>query len=167
MRKRILMFLLSSLMTIGLSTEVLADTGIKSYKCFNIDYDHMENKKRVVYLIEDLEWMTVNEIVSNDKEVSLFGVEIKGSHLEPGQKKYYFPTNSPEGFSIEAYEGIEVNLSWEKSTSVEVGLEGGTSVVRYGTGAVIRLIPYTSGKHRLFIKNLGNVAIDVSGTIEL
>lgn len=151
-------------MTISFAMETSASTDYNSD-----DYiDCTAQDKKSVYEISDLGSITIDEngnIVED--EISLFVWTISGSHIEPGHTKFYFPSNNPDGFPITAYRGIEVNLSWGLNTSVEIGLEGGISTVKRGTEARVFLYPYTTGSHRLYIKNLGEVAIDVNGTIEL
>ena len=166
MRTAISGIVLASLLTMGLTGEASRNSLLLEHNDSN-DFQSVEDNENRMYKISDLDSITVDEngnVVEN--EISLFGWTINGSHIEPGQTKYYFPSDMPDGFPMGSYEIVEVEVSWGKNTSIEIGLEGGTHYTQSGTGTKVFLYPYSSGQHKLYIKNLGDFAIDVNGTIE-
>ena len=166
MRKIFSSVILASLLVVGTSVDALGSEE-PSTDSYAKDSRIMEGTEKTVYEISDLNSVTIDENGNPvENEISLFSWGINGSHIEPGQTKYYFPSNIPEGFPIAAYQVMEVNLSWGRDTSIEIGLEDGPHFTQSGTGTRIFLYSYSSGNHKLYIKNLGNSAIDVNGTIE-
>ena len=117
--------------------------------------------------ISDLGSITVDEngnVV--DENISTFGWTINGSIIEPGQTKYYFPSDETRGFKLYTNECIKVDVEFGKRTKFQIGLTDGYSYIQTGSSVSIQLSPYSDGFHKLFIKNLGSETITVNGNIE-
>ena len=129
-----------------------------------MEKNNCESGKTVINIC-NLDSVTYDEYGNIIEDISLFNWTINGSRIEPGQTKYYFPSGEAEGFEIYTDEVLEVNISWNHDTTLKIGLEGGFSGIVSGSSAKIYLYPYSSGFHRVYIKNLGNETITVNGTI--
>lgn len=128
-----------------------------------------ENEKgKMLINILDLDSITIDEngkIVEDN--ISTFGWSINGSIIEPGQTKYYFPSNEDRGFNLRTDEYIKVDVEFGRRTTFQIGLTDGHFYIQTGSSVSIQLRPYSDGYHKLFIKNMGSETITVNGTIEI
>ena len=101
-----------------------------------------------------------------ENEMSMYSIAINGSTIAPGQTKYYFPSGHSSGFYMIEDTIMRIRASFSKTASIKIGLTNGDDTLFQGETMDILLICYSTGYHKLFIKNLGNETITVNGTIE-
>lgn len=158
MKKKILRVLLTAIVACAVSVTVSAD-GFQQA-------DYMGSKDGFEYNIAELSCETYDEngnLVEN--EISLVGFSISGSTIAPGQTKYYYPSGKPAGFYMEAGRTAAFSASWDKNTTLKIGITSGYAGKYYGKAINIDIPIYTTGNHRLYITNLGNETIVLNGTI--
>ena len=104
-------------------------------------------------------------LISSEDHISVCDYTIKNSTLNPGYTKSYFPSNNKNGFNLTKNNVVTVSLKLSDAVRIKTYLGNGSGLETTDKKPKVQLVPYATGRMKLYIKNISGKSITVNGTI--
>lgn len=167
--KKVMALVMAASMLIGNNTFVMADS-VKSTEprlvFETVDENGVHNTYS--YPLSECGSETYDEagnLISSEDHISVCDYTIKNSTLNPGYTKSYFPSNNKNGFNLTKNNVVTVSLKLSDAVRIKTYLGNGSGLETTDKKPKVQLVPYATGRMKLYIKNISGKSITVNGTI--